>query len=63
MKYASAQENAPRFCKGQAPKKPEEKVPKDARKIHVSGFPLSWTNEDIEQFFSQYVGGSECCTR
>ena len=55
MKYAAAQDNAPRFRKDEAPKAQEEKVPKDARKIHVSGFPLTWTNEDVEQFFSQYV--------
>ena len=56
MKYAAAQDNAPRFRKDQGPKVTEEKVPKDARKIHVSGFPLTWTNEDVEHFFSQYVG-------
>lgn len=55
MKYAAAQDNAPHFRKDEAPKAQEEKVPKDARKIHVSGFPLTWTNEDVEQFFSQYV--------
>ena len=55
MKYAAAQDNAPRFRKDEAPKAQEEKVPKDARKIHVSGFPLTWTNEDVEQFFSHYV--------
>ncbi|KAK8827011.1 hypothetical protein WA577_007512 [Blastocystis sp. JDR] len=54
MKYAAAQDNAPHFRKDEAPKAQEEKVPKDARKIHVSGFPLTWTNEDVEQFFSQY---------
>ncbi len=59
MKYAAAQDNAPRFRKEPSVKISEDQGPKDSRKIHVSGFPLTWTNEDIEHFFQQFV--PLCC--
>ena len=52
MKMAESKENAPRYRKA---KEEISQGTKDSRKIHVSGFPLSWKNSDIENFFKQYV--------
>lgn len=56
MKLSEMGENAPRFRKYPSKDKDaDDQGPKDSRKIHVNGFPLEWKNEDIENFFKEFV--------
>ena len=58
MKLSEMGENAPRFRKAvpkEKEKEEEDQGPKDSRKIHVNGFPLTWKNEDMENFFKEFV--------
>lgn len=56
MKLSEMGENAPRFRKTSTKEKDvDDQGPKDSRKIHVNGFPLEWKNDDIENFFKEFV--------
>ena len=55
MKFASVGDNAPKFRK-QAPKEVEnDQGQRDSRKVHVTGFPLDWKNEDLTDYFKKIV--------
>ena len=56
LKYAIAKDNPPK-PKGVAVTPVSDQGPKDSRKLHVNGFPITWTNDDINKFFSDYVVG------
>lgn len=61
MKLSEMDENAPRFRKTGANKEGEDQGSKDSRKIHVSGFPVEWKNEDMANFFKVFV--SHCISK